>query len=166
MGKTKAKANPRAAFKKAQAERREAILERWERRAVVRSYAGFFESCRGETWDNVIQRLLPVAGLGSDAAHLALKSSGIDEENLYWLAALLLRAIHLKEMPYEDYLLTDEWKARAERTKARWNWECALNERHTAVDAHHRTYVRRGRELADDIIPLCRECHSTFHGRR
>ncbi len=33
------------------------------------------------------------------------------------------------------------------------------------LHAHHRTYARRGQELVEDLIILCRSCHGLFHKR-
>lgn len=76
----------------------------------------------------------------------------------------LVEVIRLKELPYDEYLKTDHWHGVAESAKRRFDGRCALNDQHPADDAHHRTYVRRGRELRDDVVPLCRQCHSKFHG--
>jgi hypothetical protein len=81
------------------------------------------------------------------------------------LLALLLRIIELKEMPYSEYLQTPEWKATAEKAKALYGDTCALDARHPAEDAHHNTYARLGREWWNDVIPLCRACHTAHHKR-
>lgn len=94
-----------------------------------------------------------------------LESSEVSRSDLCWILARSLRVIELAHMPYHDYLQTSEWKGRSERAKERWGYQCALNEKHQAADAHHRTYLRRGLEQKDDLIPLCRECHSSIHGR-
>lgn len=78
---------------------------------------------------------------------------------------MLCELIELKEMPYADYLKTAHWQWVASEAKESTGGRCGLDTRHIAVDAHHRTYDRRGREYVEDVIPLCRECHSRFHGR-
>lgn len=81
------------------------------------------------------------------------------------LLALALRVIQLKEMPYDAYLQTPEWEARAREAKTRYEGRCALDAAHPAEHAHHRTYERRGREYKNDLVPLCGPCHSMFHGK-
>lgn len=34
------------------------------------------------------------------------------------------------------------------------------------LDLHHVTYLRRGRERDDDVVPVCRRCHDARHGKR
>jgi len=35
------------------------------------------------------------------------------------------------------------------------------------LDVHHRTYKRKGAELPDDLVAVCRECHDERHrGKR
>lgn len=163
--KTKALA-PRAANKKARAARREEIVRRWTARSYERDAIQYMrEACNdlGGDYANYVQRILT---LGQWANHRDLVACvDHDKSTLLDLVAYLFRVIELKEMPYDDYLQTPEWKARARRAKERWDFECALDERHEADHAHHRTYVRRGRELAADIVPLCADCHAKFHGR-
>ncbi len=71
----------------------------------------------------------------------------------------------LSDMPYQDYLRSDEWRrlrvlvidragGRCERcrcTAGEWN-------------VHHLTYERRGHELLEDLVLLCRPCHEAAHG--
>lgn len=81
------------------------------------------------------------------------------------IAERLARIVDLKEMPYDDFLQTSEWKDRAEQAKTTYGGRCALSDSHPAEHAHHRTYERRGRELPSDIVPLCADCHRKFHNR-
>lgn len=138
--------------------RRHEIQHRWNKRSAIR----FFE-VHSRSADLSTEQLM------SDLLHLS-KWVGVAElvDALYpllhrELLVKALRTIELKEMPYQDYLQTPEWKERAERAKARWNGRCALDVRHEAEHAHHRTYDRRGREHENDLIPLCADCHQRFH---
>jgi hypothetical protein len=85
---------------------------------------------------------------------------------IFFTAAMYLdklRDDELATMPYDDYLETDEWRTRAERTKARFDNRCALCNRSGPLHAHHRTYERRGRELDGDLVALCPRCHYYAH---
>lgn len=73
------------------------------------------------------------------------------------------RRIQLATMPYEQYLLTPEWRARAERAKARAGWRCQFCNSSKNLEAHHRTYERRGTELDEDLVALCDRCHGDLH---
>ena len=78
------------------------------------------------------------------------------------------RASELATMPYAEYLQTPEWRARAEAAKERAGWRCQVCNGPHRLDAHHRTYERRGHEDDADLIVLCggdMGCHALFHGR-
>jgi len=70
-------------------------------------------------------------------------------------------------MSYNDYLLTDYWKAVAQAVKARAGYRCQICNSGLDLQAHHRTYEHRGKELdhLDDLTCLCRRCHGVFHGK-
>lgn len=62
---------------------------------------------------------------------------------------------------YVQYLHSDQWKTFARRVKEIWNFRCALGTDHEGrIELHHRTYSRLGHEELNDVIPLCRACHS------
>jgi 5-methylcytosine-specific restriction endonuclease McrA len=78
------------------------------------------------------------------------------------------RAIYLHgltTMPYDAYLQTPEWKARAHEVKLLRGNRCEDCGATTNLEAHHLTYERRGHEASDDLRVLCRECHAKTHGR-
>lgn len=140
--------------------RRAEIQIRWNHRAAIR----LFEAEDRRTVSDLVNDLMHY---GEWAPYDQLvQASGIHEKGLSQLASVLLRVIALKEMDYSEYLKTPEWKTLAVTTKRRYDGKCALDDTHAAIDAHHRTYVRRGRERSNDLIPLCRECHEKFHGKR
>ena len=71
----------------------------------------------------------------------------------------------LASMPYTEYLLSSEWRARRlEALKADGN-RCRLCNSPGPLHVHHRTYERRGFELPEDLTVLCEPCHSAHHGR-
>lgn len=67
-------------------------------------------------------------------------------------------------MDYAEYLTTPHWKRLAYEAKERAHWQCALCSSSDRLEAHHRTYVRLGKELVTDLVVLCWRCHSRFHG--
>lgn len=71
----------------------------------------------------------------------------------------------LRTMPYEDYLQTAHWQKVREDTLRRFDHRCVVCRR-PASDVHHRTYERRGCELPNDVVALCRNCHARAHGKR
>jgi hypothetical protein len=70
-------------------------------------------------------------------------------------------------MKYQNYLQTDYWKAVALAVKKRAGYRCQICNSQHDLQAHHRCYDNRGRELEhlDDLTCLCRRCHAIFHGQ-
>ena len=75
----------------------------------------------------------------------------------------------LKYMPYKEYLQTEFWDKQRKGALKRALFRCQLCNKGKAarvtLDVHHRTYERRGRESPEDLIVLCRNCHSNFHNK-
>jgi len=57
---------------------------------------------------------------------------------------VLVRAIELKSMPYEQYLQSPEWKARSAAARKRSGFTCAFCDSATRLEVHHRTDTRLG----------------------
>lgn len=75
------------------------------------------------------------------------------------------RNLHeLKTMPYAKYLQTEHWQQIRKAALKRAKYRCQTCNSTSVLDVHHRTYERRGEEIAADVIVLCRDCHSKFHG--
>lgn len=72
----------------------------------------------------------------------------------------------LREMPYEEYLQTKQWKNKAKKKRARARYRCQLCNSPSDPVVHHRTYENRGDETMNDLTLLCRECHALFHKHR
>lgn len=68
---------------------------------------------------------------------------------------------------YSDYLKTDYWKAVSLAVKKRAGYRCELCNSQHDLQAHHRCYDHRGKELEhlEDLTCLCRRCHAIFHGK-
>ena len=82
---------------------------------------------------------------------------------------------------YEQYLASPQWRLRRERAlrlafyrcqspvcpdhQARLLTDAELASRSRyRLEVHHLTYARVGRELDDDLIVLCADCHAAIHG--
>lgn len=137
---------------------RDEIQHRWNLRKLQREIDNFpwLESLNGSI--RSILNLAPTWVTHTEVADM------LPEESVRPLLAQCLRIIELKEMPYSEYLKTEEWRARSLRCREQSGGKCALNQKHPAEHAHHRTYERRGLELADDLIALCSDCHKKHHG--
>jgi len=68
---------------------------------------------------------------------------------------------------YADYIQSMDWVNRCVRFFGDYP-NCAVRScrrrwRDGQVGIHHRTYARLGRELKEDLVPLCRGCHGDAH---
>lgn len=72
----------------------------------------------------------------------------------------------LRSMPYRDYLKTPEWSAKRADALRRSLYRCQTCAVGGELHVHHRTYARRGDELASDLVVLCADCHRIFHEHR
>ena len=79
-------------------------------------------------------------------------------------------AKHIKSMSYNDFLHTPYWEAISAYKKYKENYKCALCGDNKNLATHHKTYDRHGREheyavIKEDLIVLCKDCHSKFHDK-
>lgn len=75
------------------------------------------------------------------------------------------RESNLALMPYEQYLQTPEWEMKRDAALQRANKRCELCNSTKFLQVHHKTYENRGQEPLEDLIVLCRDCHSKFHNK-
>jgi 5-methylcytosine-specific restriction endonuclease McrA len=68
-------------------------------------------------------------------------------------------------MPYDAYLRTPEWTQRRAEALRKAKKRCQVCNGTNRLEVHHRTYERRGAELPEDLIVLCKGCHGKFHGK-
>jgi hypothetical protein len=71
--------------------------------------------------------------------------------------------LRLKSLPYSQYLQTDHWKNIAYQAKRKAGFRCQMCNSSGLLNAHHRTYERRGEEWLTDITVVCEACHEHFH---
>lgn len=69
----------------------------------------------------------------------------------------------LRRMPYSKYLESNHWRKVRAAAIARAGYRCSLCNDTYLLVVHHRTYERRGCELPEDVICLCRKCHEKHH---
>ena len=61
---------------------------------------------------------------------------------------------------HNEYLLSPHWRSfRREHLSP----ECVKCQSPRNLHLHHKTYVRKGRERASDVVTLCERCHSRLH---
>lgn len=68
----------------------------------------------------------------------------------------------LRDLPYPEYLKTDHWKRMRAICLARFGNRCAICHALGMIHVHHRTYMRRGCELPEDLTALCKKCHDLY----
>jgi 5-methylcytosine-specific restriction endonuclease McrA len=96
----------------------------------------------------------------------ALRLQIHNEEQRLKRLARQARAAQLRKMPFSEYRLTSEWQARRNATLSRAGYRCqACGEHDTRLDCHHNDYTRYGEERIFDLVVLCGQCHTMFHGR-
>lgn len=64
---------------------------------------------------------------------------------------------------YYEYIHSPEWFARTENVRKRNNGLCECCIMRYATCVHHRTYVRLGYELEEDLLSICKFCHRMIH---
>jgi hypothetical protein len=68
---------------------------------------------------------------------------------------------------YQEYLQSPYWKQVTDAVKRRADYRCQLCNSQHGLQAHHRSYQHRGRELEgnnlNDLVCLCAACHRLFH---
>ncbi len=71
------------------------------------------------------------------------------------------------KLSYQEYLNSNYWRLASDAVKAKAKYRCQVCNASSNLDAHHRTYENLGNELnhLDDLVCLCRTCHSMFHGK-
>lgn len=71
----------------------------------------------------------------------------------------------LKNMPYSEYLKTPHWKNLSQIVKSinkKTCFYCGEN-KNVSLNAHHKTYERKGHENLSDLICICSNCHNLIH---
>lgn len=67
---------------------------------------------------------------------------------------------------YYRYIVSPEWKKKADEAKRRAGYRCQVCNRKQGdviLNAHHRTYENLGHEKEGDLTVLCDGCHGDFH---
>lgn len=67
---------------------------------------------------------------------------------------------------YNRYLRSEAWRSRRAKVLKRANGICEKCQKNRAVQVHHLTYDRVGRERLSDLQALCATCHNKTHGRK
>lgn len=76
----------------------------------------------------------------------------------------------VKQMNYYDFLKTPYWDGIRKYKLYKANYKCSLCGNKDNLNVHHRSYDRHGYEhlykvANEDLIVLCKECHSKFHDK-
>jgi len=73
------------------------------------------------------------------------------------------RVGELRAMQYGDYLSSPEWSKQRKWALDRAKGKCATCGSGRSLNVHHRDYANVGKEDREDLIVLCRPCHSAIH---
>lgn len=86
------------------------------------------------------------------------------KRDLTWPVPTEDRVRELCSLTNEQYWETPEWYAMRRYIMARDERRCRICNSDNRISVHHRTYHRgRGKELPNDLITVCLECHELFH---
>lgn len=66
---------------------------------------------------------------------------------------------YLKQLSYDQYLLSDHWKTKRKQALNHYGCFCNRCGSTELLQIHHRTYERLGCERMSDLEILCRDCH-------
>lgn len=67
---------------------------------------------------------------------------------------------------YKQYLETNHWQNVRENKLKESNYKCQLcSKKDIELHVHHNTYENIGNEEMNDLIVLCKDCHSKFHDK-
>lgn len=66
-------------------------------------------------------------------------------------------------MEYSKYLKSEHWLTLRGIILRLYGNHCALCRGESSLEVHHNTYERIGKELFDDLVVLCRDCHQRHH---
>lgn len=67
------------------------------------------------------------------------------------------------EPSYETYIASSGWATRRKDYFEAHPRKCSSCGSTSKIHLHHKTYVRMGRELDEDLVALCESCHSKVH---
>ncbi len=70
------------------------------------------------------------------------------------------------EAEYRAYLQSPEWRALRVQVFDRCEGICEVCEDSPAMEVHHLTYARIGKEELRDLLGVCELCHELIHGER
>jgi len=72
--------------------------------------------------------------------------------------------VYTRGLPYEEYLLTEHWKATRLKALRNAGHKCQLcGQNSRRLEVHHNCYKNLWREKASDLVVLCSECHARHH---
>jgi hypothetical protein len=65
---------------------------------------------------------------------------------------------------YREYIAGPYWRAKRIEVLAARGAQCERCFSDKQINVHHKSYVRLGKELPQDLLILCRNCHKAEHG--
>jgi 5-methylcytosine-specific restriction endonuclease McrA len=72
----------------------------------------------------------------------------------------------MSKVNYHDYMQSPAWDQKRRARLKRDGYQCQdCGISGIALDVHHTTYDRLGRERMSDLVSLCRYCHKARHGK-
>lgn len=66
-------------------------------------------------------------------------------------------------LSYQEYLKSDIWKNKRTEIFILYDYKCYVCGDNKELHCHHKSYDRVGKELNEDLVPLCKLCHDFLH---
>jgi hypothetical protein len=70
-----------------------------------------------------------------------------------------LEACHNHSIEYDEYMHSEAWAERKRRLFEKRGYSCEMCYNGRPLEVHHKNYDRLGRELDDDLLIVCVDCH-------
>lgn len=88
------------------------------------------------------------------------------EFSFVYLNKITIIRIYCPKINYHEYIKSEQWNIKRKERLRLDNYKCKLcSATNTELHVHHNSYENLGNEPMQDLITLCKECHSKFHSK-
>lgn len=74
-----------------------------------------------------------------------------------------IKGLSKRQLEYREYLKSVHWMETKAAAKRRAGYKCQLCGNKKYLQVHHNNYNNIGHEESQDLIVLCKYCHSKYH---
>ena len=100
--------------------------------------------------------------------NLSFEDSGISYEEYEDMITGLIKLIRLGRIVprYKDYLFSEDWEIRKNKLMEELGSKCSKCSVDRKLNLHHKHYKNLGFETKNDVVLLCKDCHSEVHNKK